>query len=158
MGTFYPFIDDPVELIGVEAGGRGVKSGEHAASLVAGSEGVFHGMRSYVLQDQYGQITHTQSISAGLDYPGVGPEHSYLKSIGRVRYTSIEDNNAISALQELSKMEGIIPALEPSHALAEVIRIAPKMSKDKSIVLTLSGRGDKDTGIVAKYVGEKIGD
>lgn len=158
IGTFYPFIDDPVELIGVEAGGRGVKSGEHAASLVAGSEGVFHGMRSYVLQDQYGQITHTQSISAGLDYPGVGPEHSYLKSIGRVRYTSIEDNNAISALQELSKMEGIIPALEPSHALAEVIRIAPKMSKDKSIVLTLSGRGDKDTGIVAKYVGEKIGD
>ena len=115
-------------------------------------------MRSYVLQDQYGQITHTQSISAGLDYPGVGPEHSYLKSIGRVRYTSIEDNNAISALQELSKMEGIIPALEPSHALAEVIRIAQKMSKDKSIVLTLSGRGDKDTGIVAKYVGEKIGD
>lgn len=156
MGTFYAFLDDPVELIGVEAGGEGIESGRHASTLVAGSEGVFHGMKSYVLQDEFGQILPTHSISAGLDYPGVGPEHSYLKSTRRARYVSIGDDEAIRALADVSKLEGIIPALEPSHALAEVMKIAPKMRREQSIVVTLSGRGDKDTGIVASYLGEKL--
>ena len=156
IGSFHEFLGDPVDLVGVEAGGEGVDTGRHSSSLTAGADGVFHGMRSYVLQDDSGQITRTHSISAGLDYPGVGPEHAYLMSSGRVRYTSINDNEAVDAFRMISRKEGIIPALESAHALAEVAKMAHKMENTQSIVVTLSGRGDKDTGIIAKYLEENL--
>lgn len=157
MGTFYPFLDDlDVELYGVEAAGEGLGTGKHAASLCAGSEGVFHGMLTYVLQDEDGQIMTTHSISAGLDYPGVGPEHSFLREIGRAKYVAVTDEEAVRAFMELSRVEGIIPALEPSHALAYAMKIAPNMSRDEIIVVTLSGRGDKDVEVVAKHLGVNI--
>ncbi|MEM3068626.1 MAG: tryptophan synthase subunit beta [Nitrososphaerales archaeon] len=153
MGTFYPFLDDHnVKLYGVEAGGHGIESGEHAASLCAGDEGILHGMLTYLLQDEHGQISTTHSISAGLDYPGVGPEHSFLKTMDRAKYVSMTDDKAVKAFIELSKTEGIIPALEPSHSLAYAIELAENMKKDDLIVVTLSGRGDKDVQVVADYL------
>jgi len=157
IGTFHPFLNDKdVEMYGVEAAGRGLDSGKHAASICGGSEGVFHGMLTYVLQDENGQILSTHSISAGLDYPGVGPEHSFLKSIGRVKYAAVTDKEAVEAFLKLSETEGIIPALEPSHALAFSFKLAKKMRREEMIVVTLSGRGDKDVEVVANYLGEKI--
>jgi len=157
MGTFYPFLDENnVKLYGVEAGGHDIESGEHAASLCAGNEGILHGMLTYLLQDEHGQISTTHSISAGLDYPGVGPEHSFLKTMGRAKYVSINDDKAVKAFIELSKTEGIIPALEPSHSLAFAIELAGSMKKDDLIVVTLSGRGDKDVQVVADYLKVKI--
>jgi len=157
IGTFYPFIDDEtVKMVGVEAAGRGIESGKHAASLCAGSEGVLHGMQTYLLQDEHGQIQITHSISAGLDYPGVGPEHTFLKTIERAQYAVATDKEAVDAFLELSKTEGIIPALEPSHALAYVMKLAQAMEKDEIVVVTLSGRGDKDVEVVAEYLGVKI--
>ena len=157
MGTFYPFEDDKeVALYGVEAAGEGIETGKHAASLGAGAEGVFHGMLTYVLQDSNGQIQNTSSVSAGLDYPGVGPEHSFLKISTRAQYTSITDKEAVDAFLELSKEEGILPALESSHAIAYALKIAPKMKKTQSIVITLSGRGDKDVETIADFIGAKI--
>ena len=154
MGSFYPFLDDKgVKLVGVEAGGEGLWTGRHAASISGGLEGVFHGMRSYILQDGDGQILTTHSVSAGLDYPGVGPEHAFLNEIGRAKYVVALDKEALDAYITLSKVEGIIPALEPSHALAYAIKLAAELDRDDIIVVTLSGRGDKDTGIVAKYLG-----
>lgn len=155
IGTFHPFIsDNSVKMYGVEAAGEGLSSGKHAASISAGSEGVFHGMLTYVIQDKNGQIQTTHSVSAGLDYPGVGPEHSYLKSIGRVEYRVVTDLQALKAFTELSRTEGIVPALEPCHALAYTKRLAKDMKRDSVIVVTLSGRGDKDVEVVAKR-GEK---
>jgi len=155
IGTFYPFINDRnVRLIGVEAGGLGLESGKHAASLTAGSLGVFHGMHTYLLQTEEGLIMTTHSISAGLDYPGVGPEHAYLKEIGRVNYVAVRDEEALDAFKKLSRIEGIIPALEPAHALAYAIKLACTMDTDEFIVVTLSGRGDKDLEIVRKNTGE----
>jgi tryptophan synthase beta chain len=155
IGTFYPFINDRnVRLIGVEAGGLGLESGKHAASLTAGSLGVFHGMHTYLLQTEEGLIMTTHSISAGLDYPGVGPEHAYLKEIGRVNYVAVRDEEALDAFKKLSRIEGIIPALEPAHALAYAIKLACTMDTDEFIVVTLSGRGDKDLEIVRKNAGE----
>ena len=157
IGTFYPFLDDTdVKLYGVEAAGEGLNSGRHAASICGGSEGVFHGMLTYILQDENGQILTTHSISAGLDYPGVGPEHSFLKNIERARYVVVTDEEAIDAFLELSRKEGIVPALEPSHALAYAVKLAKTLDRDKIIVVTLSGRGDKDVEVVAKYLGAKI--
>jgi tryptophan synthase beta chain len=157
MGTFYPFEDDKeVALYGVEAAGEGIETGKHAASLGAGAEGVFHGMLTYVLQDSNGQIQNTSSVSAGLDYPGVGPEHSFLKISKRAQYASITDKEAVDAFLELSKEEGILPALESSHAIAYALKIAPKMKKTQSIVITLSGRGDKDVETIADFIGAKI--
>ena len=146
IGIFHPFIEDArkVKLIGVEAGGKGVASGEHGATLGHGEKGVFHGAHSYVLQDGYGQIEEAYSISAGLDYPGVGPEHSYLKEQGIAEYVSIEDGEALDAFRLLSETEGIIPAYESAHALAYTAKLAPKLGRDKIIVVNLSGRGDKD--------------
>jgi tryptophan synthase beta chain len=157
IGTFYPFEDDSsVELYGVEAAGEGIETGKHAASLGAGAEGVFHGMLTYILQDSNGQIQNTSSISAGLDYPGVGPEHSFLKISNRAHYTSATDKEAVDAFLILSKEEGILPALESSHAVAYAMKLAPKMKRDQSIVVTLSGRGDKDVETIADYIGAKI--
>jgi len=157
IGTFFPFLDDPeVKLYGVEAAGSGIETGKHAASLCAGEEGVFHGMLTHVLQDSYGQIQTTHSISAGLDYPGVGPEHSFLKTIKRVRYSTATDKDAVDAFLKLSKDEGIIPALEPSHALAFSFKMARMMRKEDIIVVTLSGRGDKDVEVVADYLGVEL--
>ena len=154
MGLFYPFLDDPsVAMHGVEAAGKGVDTEEHAASLTKGRPGVLHGNRTYLLQDEFGQIMEAHSISAGLDYPGVGPEHSWLHDIKRVEYTSATDDEALSAFQLCSKMEGIIPALEPAHALAHVIKIAPSMPKDKLIIMNMCGRGDKDIFTVARAFG-----
>ncbi|MCB5202166.1 tryptophan synthase subunit beta [Neorhizobium sp. T786] len=154
IGIFHPFLDDKdVQLVGVEAGGHGLEGDEHCASITAGSPGVLHGNRTYLLQDHDGQILEGHSISAGLDYPGIGPEHSWLHSIGRVEYTPIMDNEALEAFQLLTRVEGIIPALEPSHAIAEVIKRAPKMGKDQIIVMNLSGRGDKDIFTVGKILG-----
>lgn len=144
MGIFYPFIDDDVRLLGVEAAGAGLDTKEHAASLSKGGVGVLHGMKSYVLQDDFGQIKEAYSISAGLDYPGVGPEHSLLKELGRVEYESITDKEAVQAFEELTRTEGIIPALESSHAVAMAIRKASQMSRDQAVLVCLSGRGDKD--------------
>lgn len=153
IGTFYPFVNDKeVKMYGVEAAGHGIESGEHAASICGGDEGVFHGMLTYVLQDENGQIETTHSISAGLDYPGVGPEHSFLNFVKRAEYATATDEEAVNAFLELSKNEGIIPALEPSHALAFVIKLAQKMEKDKIIVMNLSGRGDKDVEVVARHL------
>ncbi|UCH38233.1 MAG: tryptophan synthase subunit beta [Candidatus Bathyarchaeota archaeon] len=157
IGTFYPFIDDQeVEIYGVEAGGTGIDTGKHAASLSAGKEGVFHGMLAHVLQDENGQIETTHSISAGLDYPGVGPEHSFLKTSKRVEYVSITDKEAVDAFLELSREEGIIPALEPSHALAFSLQVAATRKKDDVVIVTLSGRGDKDVDVVADYLGVRV--
>jgi len=157
IGTFYPFEDDTsVELYGVEAAGEGIETGKHAASLGAGAEGVFHGMLTYILQDNNGQIQNTSSISAGLDYPGVGPEHSFLKISNRAHYTSATDKEAVDAFLILAKEEGILPALESSHAVAYAMKLAPKMKREQSIVVTLSGRGDKDVETIADYIGAKI--
>ena len=157
MGTFYPFEDDiHVKLYGVEAAGQGIETGKHSATLATGTEGVFHGMYTYILQDLHGQISETYSVSAGLDYPGVGPEHSFLKTLKRADYVYVNDQEAVEAFLMLCKEEGILPALESSHALAYAIKLAPKMHKDQSIVVTLSGRGDKDVESVAKYMGMRI--
>ena len=157
MGLFYPFLNKKkVKLIGVEAGGLGLSTGKHAAPLNAGSEGVLHGMRTYLMQDKGGQILETHSISAGLDYPGVGPEHSWLKDSGRAEYVVAKDNEALRAFKELTVVEGIMPALETSHALAYVRKIAPKMKKNKIIVVNISGRGDKDIDTIAKIEGIKL--
>lgn len=153
IGLFHPFLDDSsVKIVGVEAGGKGLEGEEHCASLTAGSPGVLHGNRTYLLQDGDGQIKEGHSISAGLDYPGIGPEHSWLKDTGRVEYVPIKDTEALEAFQLLTRTEGIIPALEPAHALAEVIKRAPKMDKDQIIVMNLCGRGDKDIFTVAKLL------
>jgi tryptophan synthase beta chain len=157
MGTFYPFEDDEqVKFYGVEAAGQGLETGKHAASLGAGAEGVFHGMLTYVLQDANGQIQNTSSVSAGLDYPGVGPEHSLLKTLKRAHYVSATDKEAVEAFLTLSREEGILPALESSHAVAYAMKLSQRMKKTESIVVTLSGRGDKDVETVADYIGEKI--
>ncbi len=156
IGTFYPLIDTDAEIIGVEAAGKGLDSGHHSATLSAGSRGVLHGMMTYLLQDSEGQIKETHSISAGLDYPGVGPEHAYLKDEKRVRYTSATDREVIEAFSMLSKTEGIIPALESSHAIAHAIKIAKSKPKSESIVITLSGRGDKDVEVVEEYVKKNL--
>lgn len=151
IGIFYPFLNDQnVRLIGVEAGGKGIATGKHAAPLLAGRTGVLHGAKSYILQDENGQIMETYSISAGLDYPGVGPEHSYLKDSGRASYVAVTDSEALDAFQLLSQTEGIIPALEPSHALSYAVKLAPSLRKEEVIVVNLSGRGDKDLGIVTQ--------
>jgi tryptophan synthase beta chain len=148
-GIFYPFVEDrQVELVGVEAAGRGIPSGEHAASIGAGRVGILHGSKSYVLQDDNGQILNAHSVSAGLDYPGVGPEHSYWAESGRVKYCSITDGEALASFHELTRTEGIIPALEPAHALAEAKKRAPLLGTDKVMVVNLSGRGDKDVDTV----------
>ena len=154
IGIFHPFLDDEgVKIVGVEAGGKGLDGDEHCASITAGSPGVLHGNRTYLLQDDDGQIKEGHSISAGLDYPGIGPEHAWLNDIGRVEYVPIMDHEALEAFQTLTRLEGIIPALEPSHALAEVIKRAPKMGKDEIILMNLSGRGDKDIFTVGKILG-----
>jgi len=157
IGTFYPFEDDAkIKLYGVEAAGEGLATGKHAASLGAGAEGVFHGMLTYVLQDSDGQIQNTHSLSAGLDYPGVGPEHSFLKVLQRAEYVSATDKEAADAFLILSREEGILPALESAHALAYAMKLAKQMRKDEVIVVTLSGRGDKDVETIADYLGVKI--
>ncbi|AEF94534.1 Tryptophan synthase beta chain [Desulfotomaculum nigrificans CO-1-SRB] len=157
MGTFYAFLDDPeVKLVGVEAGGKGLSSGQHAATLTAGRPGVLHGSYSYLMQDSHGQVAPVHSVSAGLDYPGVGPEHSHLKDIGRVQYTVATDEEALSAFHLLCRTEGIIPALESSHALAEAIKVAPQMAGHQSILVCLSGRGDKDVHTVAREMGVEL--
>ena len=154
IGLFHPFLDDDgVDLIGVEAAGHGIETGEHCASLNGGRPGVLHGNRTYLLQTEDGQIVDGHSISAGLDYPGIGPEHSWLRDTGRVNYVSITDKEALEAFQLCTKKEGIIPALEPSHALAHVAKIAPDLPKDHLIVMNLCGRGDKDVDAVAGYLG-----
>jgi tryptophan synthase beta chain len=158
MGLFYPFKDDPgVRLIGVEAGGLGLETGRHAATLCAGSPGVLHGAMSYLLQSRDGQVLPTHSISAGLDYPGVGPEHAYLKDAGRAQYVSVTDPEALEGFHLLSRAEGIIPALEPAHAVAYLRTLAPALGRDRLIVLGLSGRGDKDVTTVAQAMGEDLG-
>ena len=156
MGLFHPFLDDPVNIVGVEAGGYGIDTGKHAASLTGGRPGVLHGNRTYLLQNEDGQITDAHSISAGLDYPGIGPEHSWLHDQGRVDYVSVTDSEALEAFQLCCRTEGIIPALEPAHALAHVAKIAPKMDKEQIIVMNLCGRGDKDIFTVADALGIKI--
>ncbi|MBW8638236.1 tryptophan synthase subunit beta [Hoeflea sp. WL0058] len=157
IGLFHPFLDDKqVAIVGVEAGGKGLDTDEHCASLTAGSPGVLHGNRTYLLQDADGQIEEGHSISAGLDYPGIGPEHSWLKDMGRVEYVPIMDDEALAAFQRLTRVEGIIPALEPSHALAEVIKRAPDMDRDQIIVMNLCGRGDKDVFTAARHLGIEL--
>lgn len=157
MGTFYNFIEDKdVRLIGCEAAGRGVDTYETAATIATGKLGIFHGMKSYFCQDEYGQIAPVYSISAGLDYPGIGPEHAWLHDIGRAEYVAITDDEAVNAFEYLSRVEGIIPAIESSHAVAHALKIAPTMDKDKIIVITVSGRGDKDCAAIARYRGEEI--
>nr|WP_311527896.1 tryptophan synthase subunit beta [uncultured Ralstonia sp.] len=157
MGIFYPYIDHAdVKLIGVEAAGEGIETGRHAASLTGGSPGVLHGNRTYLLQDEDGQIIETHSISAGLDYPGVGPEHAWLKDAHRAEYVSITDKEALQSFHDLCRMEGIIPALESSHALAYACKLAPTLPKDKILLVNLSGRGDKDMHTVAEFSGIKL--
>ncbi|MEP3631371.1 MAG: tryptophan synthase subunit beta [Hyphomicrobiales bacterium] len=157
IGLFHPFLDDEnIEIIGVEAGGHGLDTEEHCASLTGGKPGVLHGNRTYLLQDDDGQIKEGHSISAGLDYPGIGPEHSFLRDTGRVNYVPITDTEALEAFQLCTRLEGIIPALEPSHALAEVIKRAPKMDKDQILVMNLCGRGDKDVFTVGKALGVEL--
>jgi tryptophan synthase beta chain len=153
IGLFYPFINDAsVQLVGVEAGGKGLNQGEHAATLSAGSKGILHGSLSYLLQDSNGQVSSTRSISAGLDYPGVGPEHSHLKDIGRVQYVSARDEEALEGFKLLCQTEGILPALEPSHAIAVAVQIARDLPAESTILLNLSGRGDKDMGTVREVL------
>ncbi len=157
IGIFHPYIPvEGVRLIGVEAGGHGIASGQHAAPLNAGTPGVLHGFRSYLMQDANGQVIETHSVSAGLDYPGVGPEHSYLKDIGRAEYVAINDDEALAAFHDLCRYEGIIPALESSHALAHAVKIAPDMDKDRILLVNLSGRGDKDINTVARLAGIEL--
>jgi len=157
MGLFFPFLDDPtVKIIGVEAAGHGVETGKHAASLNGGVPGVLHGNRTYLLQDDDGQIIDAHSISAGLDYPGIGPEHAWLHDLGRVQYVSITDKEALDAFQLCAKLEGIIPALEPAHALAHVAKIAPTLPQDHLLVMNMCGRGDKDIFAVAEHLGVKL--
>jgi len=154
IGIFHPYVDvEGVRLVGVEAGGDGVETGRHAAPLSAGKPGVLHGFRSYLMQDEDGQIIETHSVSAGLDYPGVGPEHSLLKDIGRAEYVAINDDEALKAFEDCCHLEGIIPALESSHALAHAAKVAPTMGKDQIILVNLSGRGDKDINTVAGLMG-----
>ena len=154
IGIFHPFIDEPgVKLIGVEAAGLGLSNGTHAAPLVAGSPGILHGAKSYLLQDKHGQVRDTRSIAPGLDYPGVGPEHSYYKDTGRVSYVAVSDDQVLEGFQLLSTTEGIIPALEPAHAIYYAAQIAPELDKDKLLVVNLSGRGDKDISIVVEALG-----
>ena len=154
IGTFSAFLaDKDVRLVGVEAGGEGIATGRHAATLSAGRPGVLHGSYSYLLQDQDGQVLEAHSISAGLDYPGVGPEHSYLKDAERAEYENVTDEQALEGFQLLCRTEGIIPALEPAHAIAYVAQVAPAMPKDRIVLITLSGRGDKDMPIVTRALG-----
>ncbi|CAM2796164.1 tryptophan synthase subunit beta [Legionella worsleiensis] len=154
IGLFYPFLkDDSVAIYGVEAGGKGLETGEHSASLIAGKPGVLHGNRTYLLCDEHGQIKDTHSVSAGLDYPGVGPEHAYLKDIGRVNYVAINDDEALDAFRTLTRIEGIMPALESSHAIAYAMKLAKNMAKNQTIVVNLSGRGDKDMHTIASIDG-----
>jgi tryptophan synthase beta chain len=156
IGIFYPFLNDEgVKLIGVEAAGRGLETGQHAAPLMVGRVGVLHGSKSYVLQDSNGQIRQTHSISAGLDYPGVGPEHSYLKDVGRATYVAVRDEEALEGFKLLCRNEGITPALEPSHAIFYAATMASSLDKKQVIIVNLSGRGDKDMGIVAEALGVK---
>jgi len=157
MGIFYPYIaDEEIRLIGVEAAGRGLESGKHAATLCTGRPGVLHGNRTYLLQDENGQIIETHSVSAGLDYPGVGPEHAWLKDSGRAEYVAVTDEDALQAFHDLCRLEGIIPALESAHALAYAAKMAPRMKKDQILLINLSGRGDKDMQTVAELSGIKI--
>ena len=157
-GLFYPFVpDESVRMIGVEAGGQGLVPGKHAATLACGQPGVLHGMFTYVLQDEDGQTQPVHSVSAGLDYPGVGPEHSYWKDAGRAEYAAVTDDEALAAFTMLAETEGIIPALEPAHAIAHVVKLAPTLSKDQIVVMNLSGRGDKDCVEVARLLGKHIG-
>lgn len=157
IGIFHPFVDEPsVKLIGVEAAGLGLENGNHAAPLVAGSPGVLHGAKSYLLQDAHGQVKDTRSIAPGLDYPGTGPEHSYYKDTGRISYVAVTDDQALEGFQLLATTEGIIPALEPSHAIYYAAQIAPDLGKDKLLVVNLSGRGDKDIYIVAEVLGMSL--
>jgi tryptophan synthase beta chain len=158
MGIFYPYIDEKgVKLVGVEAAGEGIDSGKHAASLTAGFPGVLHGNRTYLLQDDNGQIIETHSVSAGLDYPGVGPEHAWLKDIERAQYVSITDDEALQAFHDCCRIEGIIPALESSHAIAYAAKLAPTLPADQIILVNLSGRGDKDMHTVAQRAGLNFG-
>lgn len=157
MGAFYNFIEDKqVRLIGCEAAGKGADTPYTAATMATGTEGVFHGMKSYFCQDKYGQIAPVYSISAGLDYPGVGPEHAYLKDIGRAEYVPVTDDEAVNAFEYLSRTEGIIPAIESAHAVAYAMKLAPTLDKDKIMVINISGRGDKDVAAIARYRGEDI--
>jgi tryptophan synthase beta chain len=156
IGTFYPLINTNAKIIGIEAGGKGVKTKLHSAPLTAGKKGVLHGMMTYLMQDKDGQISETHSISAGLDYPGVGPEHAYLKDKNRVEYKAVTDDEVIDAFLILTRTEGIIPALESAHAIAHAIKISKKMKKTESIVVTLSGRGDKDIDIVKEYLAKNV--
>jgi len=156
IGIFYDFIDDDVKLFGIEAGGKGIRTGKHAATLCVGSEGVLHGARSYLLQDKFGQILPTHSIAAGLDYPGVGPEHAFMKSRNRIEYDYVADAEAMKAFKLLSEVEGIMPAIESAHALAYLPKLARRLGKGKLVVVNLSGRGDKDVDIAVKYMGVKI--
>jgi tryptophan synthase beta chain len=157
MGLFYPFIDDQqVKLIGCEAAGRGIDTGQHAATIARGSIGVFHGMKSYFCQNEDGQIAPVYSISAGLDYPGIGPEHAFLHDSKRAVYVALTDEEAVSAFEYLSRMEGIIPAIESAHAVAHARVLAPRMGADTSIIICLSGRGDKDVAAIARYRGKNI--
>lgn len=157
IGAFYHFIEDKsVRLIGCEASGRGIDTFETAATLNTGRLGIFHGMKSYFCQDQYGQIAPVYSISAGLDYPGIGPEHAYLHDIGRAEYVAITDDEAVDAFEYLSKIEGIIPAIESAHAVAYAMKLAPQMDKDQIMVINISGRGDKDVAAIARYRGEDL--
>ena len=154
MGMFYHFIGDKdVRLIGCEAAGEGVETGRHAATIAKGSLGVFHGMKSYFCQNEYGQIEEVYSISAGLDYPGIGPEHAWLHDTGRAEYVPVTDEEAVSAFEYLARTEGIICAIESAHAVAHARKIIPSMSKDKSVIICLSGRGDKDVAAIARYRG-----
>jgi tryptophan synthase beta chain len=156
MGLFHPFLDDRgIEIYGVEAAGHGLNSGKHAASIASGRPGVLHGNRTYLLMDGDGQIQEAHSISAGLDYPGIGPEHAWLNDMGRVTFLSATDQEAVAAFQLCSKLEGIIPALEPAHALARVLDLAPPKPKDHLMVVNVSGRGDKDLASVERYLGGK---
>jgi tryptophan synthase beta chain len=158
MGIFYPYIDEAgVKLVGVEAAGEGLDSGKHSASLTAGFPGVLHGNRTYLLQDENGQIIETHSVSAGLDYPGVGPEHAWLKDIERAQYVSITDDEALQAFHDCCRIEGIIPALESSHAIAYAAKLAPTLPNDQIILVNLSGRGDKDMHTVAQRAGLNFG-
>ena len=156
IGTFYPLLDSDTEFIGVEAAGKGLKTHHHSATLNVGTKGVLHGMMTYLLQNEEGQIQETHSISAGLDYPGVGPEHAYLKDTKRVKYRSATDDEAVDAFLLLTRAEGIIPALESAHAIAEAIKVAENMSKSETIVVTLSGRGDKDVEVVEEYLRKNV--
>ena len=157
IGSFYHFIgDSQVRLIGCEAAGRGADTLETAATIATGKLGIFHGMKSYFCQDQYGQIAPVYSISAGLDYPGIGPEHAHLHDIGRAEYVPVTDGEAVNAFEYLARTEGIIPAIESAHAVAHAMKLAPTMGRDQIIVITISGRGDKDCAAIARYRGEDL--